>query len=141
MSVQQAKVRADCINMNEGLTYQRNTSRKTRAVFMGLVSASAPTQCLRKIQFNHMFILPRSGSSLRIFMSAQEKHLFMRDCWLERAKAPARFPSQRFSVPAFTLNQMSIPLTVKRKKQMCAPTFVAAVACEEEEGDKAEEEE
>lgn len=28
MSVQQAKVRADCVNINEEMTYQRNTSKK-----------------------------------------------------------------------------------------------------------------
>lgn len=46
-------------------------------------------------------------------------------------------------MPAFTPDQlqtarMSIPFTVKRKKQKCAPTFVAAAACEEED-DKEEE--
>lgn len=42
VSVQQAKVRADCVNINEELTYQRNTSKKNQnklALFMGCVTA------------------------------------------------------------------------------------------------------
>lgn len=92
----QAKVRADFSNINEELAYKSITSGRKKK---NLWSFHRPHKCLSslqvfvKIQFNHMFIQTRPGGLLRVFVSAPGYHSFL----LVRVKAPAPFPSGRFS--------------------------------------------